>query len=303
MDKNGKSSLMSGKLHDHHASIRKLVKDKLKNGATHTDIALELLSKEDVKIRINPKILTPDAVIANFVAEKPKIALKHSDVLSEASRMNYSIDGSNYKSYAIWALISSHLFYPEITGNHIVRTNSMDETKPILKKLYKDMERLLKSEDGKHVKTISQFTDMVAKQTAEIRAMINEEKDRVIKHKLSRNPDNTLNMLHSSGCRVIALNENETIDPFILTIAANSSFEKVFIVTKKNNGRLKVSLRAVKGKLGANLYRVLNEEERKARAGSEQIDEWNGSASAGGSPLDGTRINFDRLAMIISKHS
>lgn len=284
-----------------NSSFRKAIKDDLKRGATHTEIALKLLSNEDVKVRINPKILTPDAVIARFVAENPELAKQNKDVLVEASKINYCIENSNHKAFAIWALISSHLFYHEISYSKLKDASNVEEAEVAIKELYGDLSKLLKGEDGAYMNVVAQFTDMMAKHTANIREFLNIEDQRV--REISATPEKTLDMLHKSGYRVLMLKENENIDPFVLNIAANPSQEKVFVIVKRHGNKTKVSLRAVSGKIGANLYRVLNEEEKAARGVSKlEIDTWNGSAVAGGSPIDGTHISFDRLALILSKH-
>jgi hypothetical protein len=284
-----------------NSSLRKAIKDNLNKGATHTEIALRLLNNEDTKIRINPKIFTPDAVIARFVAENPKLARENMDVLIEASKINYCVENSNHTAFAVWALISSHLFYHEISGSKLRHATDMGEAEVAVKGLYTDMGKLLKGEHGEYMGVIAQFTDLMAEHTANIRELLNVEDQRV--RELSSAPEKTLDMLHKSGYRALILKKNETIDPFVLNIAANVEHERVFIIVKKHDGRTKVSLRAVSGKIGANLYRALNEEEKAARGVSElELDTWNGSAVAGGSPIDGTAIEFDRLALVLSKH-
>ncbi|MEM3363895.1 MAG: hypothetical protein QXS93_00080 [Candidatus Micrarchaeia archaeon] len=283
-------------------SLRKAIKDDLKRGATHTEIALKLLNDEETKIRINPKILTPDAVIAKFVADNPKLARENKEVLIEASKINYSIDNSNHKAFAIWALISSHLFYHEISGSGLKHARSAEEAELAIKELYEDLSKLLTGEDGKYMSVIAQFTDMMAQHTANVRELLNLEGQRI--KEISSSPEKSLRLLHDAGYRVIFLKKGETIDPFVLHVAANPQNEKVFVIVKVHDGKVKVSLRAVNGKIGANLYRSLNEEEKSARGVKAlELDMWNGSAVAGGSPIDGTKIPFDRLAVILSKHS
>ncbi|MGC8924007.1 MAG: hypothetical protein ACP5KJ_02345 [Candidatus Micrarchaeia archaeon] len=280
--------------------VRMALKDELKKGLSHTEIALKFLNDENIKVRINPKLVTPDAVIAHFVSQKPELAKKHSRVLVAASKMNYTIDSSDHKSYALWALVSSHLYYPEIAGTQYLNTRSFDDNKE-LNLLHEQIEKLLKDEHGSHMETIAKFTDMIAEQTARIRQILDEERARVSEY--SSQVEKSLKLLHNSGYRVLALKENEYIDPCALSIAANYASEKILIILKRDDKRLKVSLRAVKGKIGANLYKVLSEEERKVRNVKSLVDEWNGTSIAGGSPLDGTLISFDRLAMIISRHA
>lgn len=284
-----------------NSSLRKAIKDGLKKGATHTEISLKLLNNEDVKIRINPKIFTPDAVIARFVAENPKLALENKDVLIEASKINYCVENSNHKAFAIWALISSNLFYHEISNSKLRHASDKEEAKIAIKELYDDISKLLRGEHGEYMKVIAQFTDLMAKHTATIRELLSLEDQRI--REISSAPEKALYLLHKSGYRVLILKKNETIDPFVLNIAANSLRERVFVIVKRHNGKTKVSLRAVSGKIGANLYRALNEEEKSIRGVSRlNIDTWNGSSIAGGSPIDGTAIPFDRLVLILSKH-
>ncbi|MCX8205864.1 MAG: hypothetical protein N3H30_01405 [Candidatus Micrarchaeota archaeon] len=284
-----------------NVGLRKSIKEDIREGATHTEIALKLLNSEDAKVRINPKILTPDAVIAKFVSENPDLAKSHKDVLAESSRINYSLDKApNHKAFAIWALVSSHLFYPEVSGRHFTKHQTFEHAEADLKGLYADLTKVLQGEDGPHIDTIAKFTDKMATETAAVRTMIDEEEQRVAS--LVQDARKVCGLLHASGYKAIVLKEGETIDPLVLNIAVNSDDERAFVIAKPSGKRLKVSLRAVKGRIGANLYRVLNEEEKIARRGEEMHDTWSGSQIAGGSPLDGTAISFDRLAVILSKH-
>ncbi|MEM0438116.1 MAG: hypothetical protein QXU54_02335 [Candidatus Micrarchaeia archaeon] len=284
-----------------NVGLRKSIKEDLREGATHTEIALKLLNNEEAKVRINPKILTPDAVIAKFVAENPELAKNHKEVLAESSRINYSLDKApNHKAFAIWALVSSHLFYPEISGRHFTKHPTFEHAEMDLKELYSSLGKVLQGEDGPHIDTIAKFTDKMATETATVRTMLDEEEQRV--SELVQDARKVCDLLHAAGYKAIVLKEGEKIDPLVLNIAANSEDERAFLVVKPSGKRLKVSLRAVKGKIGANLYRVLNEEERIARGGEELHDTWSGSQIAGGAPLDGTAISFGRLAVVLSKH-
>ncbi|GEM_PF-3217919 len=289
------------KMNVENVNLRKTLKDEMNRGATHTEIAIKLLNNEDIKLRINPKIFTPDAVIAKFVLENPKLALENKDVLIEASKMNYNFENPNHKAFAVWALISSHMFYPEISYKHFAGHPNIESAELHLKELYANLEKVLKEEAGDHIKVIAQFTDLMAKETATVRNYLNEEVGRL--GLVCQEPEKTLDMLHKRGYKVVALREDERLDPFVLNIASTPKEEKTFVIVKKSGERLKVSLRAVNGRLGANLYRTLNEEERKARKSNDLPDEWNGSQIAGGSPLDGTAIKFERIALILSAHS
>lgn len=284
--------------------LRKTIKNGLRSGATHAEIAASLLGVEDAKVRIDPKMLTQDAVIAKFISERPELALKNKKVLIDASRSNYSFDGSDHRTFAVWALVSSHLFYPEISGNDFHSVGSLKEADTNLKGLYSSLEKVLTNQEGEeHIAQIAQFTDFIASQTAKIRQMLDEEKERVmLAGGLTIDADKCISLLRASGYRVIALKDGEHIDPFALTVAAGSNERGFLIVRRERSGRLKVSMRAVKTEIGANLYRALNEEERAARRTSELADEWNGSRIAGGAPLDGTAIGFERLSMIVSRH-
>ena len=120
--------------------LRKTIKNGLRSGATHAEIAASLLGVEDAKVRIDPKMLTQDAVIAKFISERPELALKNKKVLIDASRSNYSFDGSDHRTFAVWALVSSHLFYPEISGNDFHSVGSLKEADTNLKGLYSSLE-------------------------------------------------------------------------------------------------------------------------------------------------------------------
>ncbi|MHA1860473.1 MAG: hypothetical protein ACTSVF_05190 [Candidatus Asgardarchaeia archaeon] len=284
---------------DYGPSLRRVVRDRIRRGATHTEIALDLI-KHGSNLRVNPRFYTVDAVLARFVEKNPSLARKHADALVEASHLERGFEKANNSlSLPVWALVSAHLFYPEFVGKHVHGHSSKEDAEKHLDAVLSDVKNLLSENKGKHENIIASFLDYLSLHTAMIRELIDEEDKRVME--LSEDPDKTLSLLRSKGIRTIVLHEDEDVDPNAFPMAMSDG-ENLFIVTKKEDSILRVALHSPKGCLSSNLYRALNEEERKRRGVSNLKHGWMGWKRAGGSPLDGTHIPFDRIALILSLH-
>ncbi len=284
------------------ASFRSIIRDQLRSGATHTEITLNLLEEGNFKVKHKHKYMTPDAVLSMFAAKYPKIAMKHKDALVRASKMTFSAKDVDPKSFSLWALVNAHLYYPEISGKHVAHFEDQKEAESHLNSIFTSISKMLEGKlSSKHMEHISKFTDLVSEHTLKIRSLINKTPFKLKSY--TDDPERDLRNLRNNGYVVLLLDgEENKIDPVLLHMAANAD-EKVFLlVTPLENGNLKVAMRGVNGVISSALYKSLNDEETSVR-GNDSFDKWFGTALAGGSPLDGTKIPFPRLSVIFSTYS
>ncbi len=281
-------------------SFRTKIRDQLKGGATHTEITINLLEGgDDIQVNHKHKYLTPDAVLSMFAAKHPELALKHKDALIKASKMSFSSKDADPKSYSLWALVNTHLYYPEISGKHAVHL-SKDNLNTHLKYMFGAIKGTLEGNlTAKSMKHISKFTDRLSEHTVRVRSIIQEAPKLLAKY--TDDPERDLRLLRTKGYVVLVTPEHSHVDPVLLHVIANPD-EKVFLMlSPMKDNRLKVSMRAVHGKLTSSLYNSLNDEERSVRS-SDNFDPWFGTEFAGGSPLDGTEVPFSRLSVIFSTY-
>lgn len=270
-------------------SLRNTVHDEMKKGSTHTEMTINFLKKGKNKVNVNPSYYNSDTVIAKYVT-KNKISKENETTLIEASKMDDKINSSNHQAFSIHAYVASQLYYPEITNSNVNEMNKENVEKHI-EKIHSGINDILNQRNGEHETYIAKYTDKIITEASKIRKMAKESSI----EKLISN-ETIINKLNEKGYVFVKIEEDEYVDTHSLTLAANPD-EKMFIFLKGD----RVILRAVNGKIKNGLYKTLNDEETKYRKESKnQIDSWNGSEKSGGSPIDGTKIPFERIALILS---
>ena len=270
-------------------SLRNSVNEELKRGSTHTEMTINFLKKSKNKVNVNPSYYNSDTVIAKYVT-KNKISKEHETTLIEASKMDEKINSSNHQAFSIHAYVASQLYYPEITNSNL---NEMDKdnVEKHIEKIHTGISNILNQKNGEHETYIAKYTDKIITEASKIRKMAKESSI----EKLISN-ETIIKKLNEKGYVFVKIADNEYVDSHSLTLAANPD-EKMFVFLKGD----RVILRAVNGKIKNGLYKTLNDEENKYRKETKnQIDSWNGSERSGGSPIDGTKIPFERIALILS---
>lgn len=270
-------------------SLRNSVNEELKRGSTHTEMTINFLKKSKNKVNVNPSYYNSDTVIAKYVT-KNKISKEHETTLIEASKMDEKINSSNHQAFSIHAYVASQLYYPEITNSNV---NEMDKdnVEKHIEKIHTGISNILNQKNGEHETYIAKYTDKIITEASKIRKMAKESSI----EKLISN-ETIIKKLNEKGYVFVKIADNEYVDSHSLTLAANPD-EKMFVFLKGD----RVILRAVNGKIKNGLYKTLNDEENKYRKETKnQIDSWNGSERSGGSPIDGTKIPFERIALILS---
>jgi hypothetical protein len=270
-------------------SLRNMVNEEMKKGSTHTEMTINFLKTGKNKVNVNPSYYNLDTVIAKY-ATKNNLSKEHENTLIEASKMNNKINSSNHQAFSVHAYVASQLYYPEITNSNI---NEMDkkEAEQHIEKIHSGITEILNQRNGEHETYIAKYTDKIITEASKIRKMAKESSiENLISNKT------IIKNLNEKGCVFVRIAENEYVDSHSLTLAANPD-EKMFVFLKGE----RVILRAVNGKIKSGLYKTLNDEENKYRKTTKnQIDSWNGSEKSGGSPIDGTKIPFERIALILS---
>jgi hypothetical protein len=270
-------------------SLRNMVNEEMKKGSTHTEMTINFLKKGKNKVNVNPSYYNSDTVIAKYVA-KNNVIKEHEDTLIEASKMDSKINSSNHQAFSIHAYVASQLYYPEITDSNIHEMNKEDVEKHV-EKIHLGINDILNQKNGEHETYIAKYTDKIITEASKIRKMVKESPiENLVSNKT------IINNLNKKGYVFVKIAENEYVDSHSLNLAANPD-EKMFVFLKGD----RVILRAVNGKIKNGLYKTLNDEENKYRKENKnQIDSWNGSEKSGGSPIDGTKIPFERIALILS---
>jgi hypothetical protein len=270
-------------------SLRNTINDEMKRGSTHTEMTINFLKKGKNNVNVNPSYYNSDTVIAKYVT-KNKVSKENETTLIEASKMDDKINSSNHQAFSIHAYVASQLYYPEITNSNV---NEMDKenVEKHIEKIHSGIDDILNQKNGEHETYIAKYTDKIITEASKIRKMAKESSiDKLISNK------NIIKKLNEKGYVFVKIENNEYVDSHSLTLAANPD-EKMFVFLKGD----RVILRAVNGKIKNGLYKTLNDEENKYRKETKnQIDSWNGSQKSGGSPIDGTKIPFERIALILS---
>lgn len=288
-EKEGVGEIIPRKVNTPGKSLRNIVNDELKKGLTQTEITINIKkNNEKNKVSINSSYYNTDAVIAKYAINK-NLSKENETTLIEASKMDDEISTSNHKAYSVHAYVASNLYYPEITNNNIQEMSKKEIEKHITK-IHDGIEKILNNEEGNHETYIAQYTDKIITEASKIRKLAKETKiEEKIKNK------NIIKKLENKGYVFIRIAENEYVDSHSLTLAKNKN-ENMFVFLKGD----RVILRALNGKIKNGLYKTLNEEEMKYRKNKTLGDDWNGSEKSGGSPMDGTKIPIERVALILS---
>lgn len=271
-------------------SLRNIVNDELKKGLTHTEMTINFMKSGKNKVNVNPSYYNADTVIAKY-ATKNNLSREQETTLIEASKMdNKNINTSNHKAFSIHAYVASQLYYPEITNSNVHQMDKQEIEKHI-EKIHSGINSILSDNSGEHETYIAKYTDKIITEASRIRKKVKESSiENLISNK------DIINNLNKKGYVFVKIAKDEYVDSHSLTLAANPD-EKMFVFLKED----RVILRAVNGKIKSGLYKTLNEEENKYRKTSKnQIDNWNGSEKSGGSPIDGTKIPLERIALILS---
>lgn len=270
-------------------SLRNIVNDELKKGLTHTEMTINFMKSGKNKVNVNPSYYNADTVIAKY-ATKNNLSKDDENTLIEASRMDNKINSSNHKAFSVHAYVASQLYYPEITNSNVHEMNK-EKVEKHIEKIHSGISDILNNKNGEHETYIAKYTDKIITEASKIRKMAKESSiENLISNK------NIINNLREKGYVFVRIGNDEYVDSHSLTLAANPD-ERMFVFLKGD----RVILRAVNGKIKSGLYKTLNEEENKYRKTSKnQIDSWNGSERSGGSPIDGTKIPFERIALILS---
>jgi len=271
-------------------SLRNMVNEELKKGSTHTEMTVNFLKTSKNKVNVNPSYYNADTVIAKYVT-KNNLSKEQETILVEASKMDNKINSSNHQAFSVHAYVASQLYYPEITQTDV---HSMDkeQIETHIEKIHSGITNILNNKEGEHETIVAKYTDKIITEASKIRKLAKESPiDKIVSNKT------ILNNLKEKGYVFVRINENEYVDSHSLTLAANAD-EKMFIFLKGE----RIIFRAVNGKIKSGLYKTLNDEENKYRKNEKtgRIDSWNGSERSGGSPIDGTKIPFERVALILS---
>ena len=272
-------------------SLRNIVNAELKKGSTHTEMTINFMKSNKNKVNVNPSYYNADTVIAQYVT-KNNLSKEQERTLIEASKMDNKINSSNHQAFSISTFVASQLYDPEISKVN-VHEMSKDDVEKHIAKIHTGITNILNNISGEHETYIAKYTDKIITEASKIRKMAKENTiDELVSNKT------IVNKLNDKGYVFVKIAEEEYIDSHSLALAANAN-EKMFIFLKGE----RVILRAVNGKIKSGLYKTLNDEEnkyRKTAANVNQIDSWNGSEKSGGSPIDGTKIPFERIALILS---
>ena len=271
-------------------SLRNTVNDELKKGSTHTEMTINFLKSGKNKVNVNPSYYNADTVIAKYVT-KNNLTKEQETILTEASKMDNKINSSNHQAFSVHAYVASQLYYPEITNVNVHEMNK-EQVETHIEKIHSGITDILNNKNGEHETIVAKYTDKIITEASKIRKLAKENSiDKIISNKT------ILNNLKEKGYVFVKINEDEYVDSHSLTLAANAD-ERMFVFLKGE----RIIFRAVNGKIKSGLYKTLNDEENKYRKNerTNRIDTWNGSERSGGSPIDGTKIPFERIALILS---